>query len=207
MLDRLEYIKKSLVEAAEHEMHNLGSVDAKELGEAIDMIKDLEEAIYYCTITKAMNQKEKEGGHYNTTVYYSEPRYRDMDRSSGRMYSTGEDWMYSSGGNGRMYATGQNGSSSNGGNSSSSGRSYHEYPMEMMHDYREGKSPMVRRRYMDAKHSGTDKNGQLRELESYVKELSHDVVEMIEGSSPEEKKYLATKIQALASKVQNLNDD
>ena len=27
-------------------------VDTKELGEAIDMIKDLEEAIYYCTVTK-----------------------------------------------------------------------------------------------------------------------------------------------------------
>jgi hypothetical protein len=32
----------------------LGEVDTKELGEAIDMIKDLEEAIYYCTVTEAM---------------------------------------------------------------------------------------------------------------------------------------------------------
>jgi hypothetical protein len=36
------------------------------------------------------------------------------------------------------------------------GRSYQEYPM---HDYREGKSPMVRRRYMEAKRGGHDKNG------------------------------------------------
>ena len=46
------------------------------------MIKDLEEAIYYCTITKAMNQKDN---------------FRDMDRAYGRMYSTGEEWMYASG--------------------------------------------------------------------------------------------------------------
>jgi hypothetical protein len=43
-------------------MTHLDSVDAKELGEAIDMIKDLSEAIYYCTVTEAMEAKEKEGG-------------------------------------------------------------------------------------------------------------------------------------------------
>ena len=42
----------------ESQMTNLDEVDTKELGEAIDMIKDLEEAMYYCTITKAMEQKE-----------------------------------------------------------------------------------------------------------------------------------------------------
>jgi hypothetical protein len=53
---------------------DLASVDAKELGEAIDMIKDLSEAIYYCTIVKSMEGKDKE--HYE----------RDMDRDRGRMY-------------------------------------------------------------------------------------------------------------------------
>jgi hypothetical protein len=90
MLERLEHMKKCLVEAVEHEMHSLGTADAKELGEVVDMIKDLEEAIYYCTITKAMNQKDNS---------------RDMDRAYGRMYSTGEEWMYGSGG-GHMYASG-----------------------------------------------------------------------------------------------------
>ena len=42
----------------EGQMTHLDEVDTKELGEAIDMIKDLEEAMYYCTITKAMEQKE-----------------------------------------------------------------------------------------------------------------------------------------------------
>jgi len=35
-------------------------VDAQELGAAVDMIKDLSEAIYYCTITEAMEEKEDE---------------------------------------------------------------------------------------------------------------------------------------------------
>ena len=37
-------------------MGDLTSVDAKELGEAVDMIKDLSEAIYYCTITESMER-------------------------------------------------------------------------------------------------------------------------------------------------------
>ena len=36
---------------------NLNTVDTRELGEAVDMIKDLAEAIYYCTVTKAMEEK------------------------------------------------------------------------------------------------------------------------------------------------------
>jgi hypothetical protein len=37
-------------------VEDLSSVDTEELGEAIDMVKDLSEAIYYCTITKSMEE-------------------------------------------------------------------------------------------------------------------------------------------------------
>ena len=63
-IDRLKHIKDSLMCCVEGQMHHLDSVDTKELGEAIDMIKDLEEAIYYCTITEAMKEKEKEPKYY-----------------------------------------------------------------------------------------------------------------------------------------------
>jgi len=39
-------------------MGNLHQVDTHELGEVIDMIKDLEEALYYCSITKAMEESQ-----------------------------------------------------------------------------------------------------------------------------------------------------
>lgn len=48
-----------LVEQIEPYTHNICDVDYKELGEAIDMIKDLTEAIYYCTVTDAMHNKEE----------------------------------------------------------------------------------------------------------------------------------------------------
>ena len=47
-------MKETLMCAVEMQLCDLGDVDTQELGEAIDMIKDLEEAIYYCTVTEAM---------------------------------------------------------------------------------------------------------------------------------------------------------
>lgn len=58
-MDRLYHIKDTLIAEIEMQMTNLHNVDAKELGEVIDMVKDIEEAIYYCTITEAMNSEEK----------------------------------------------------------------------------------------------------------------------------------------------------
>jgi hypothetical protein len=69
-------MKETLTCLVENQMSHLDQVDTKELGEAIDMIKDLEEAIYYCTITEAMEKTEKEPKHWE----------RDMDKSMGRMY-------------------------------------------------------------------------------------------------------------------------
>lgn len=57
--ERLKHIEDCLICAVESQIGNLQEVDAKELGEVVDMIKDFEEAIYYCTITEAMNSKDK----------------------------------------------------------------------------------------------------------------------------------------------------
>jgi hypothetical protein len=71
----------------------------------------------------------------------------------------------------------------------------------MMRDHREGKSPEVRRMYMEMKETNPDKSASLRELEHYMKELSSDVVEMIQEAYIEEKQYLEKKLLALASKI------
>lgn len=168
------------------------------------MIKDMEEAIYYCTITKAMEEKEKETNshatHYFTEYYYPDPYYRDMDRGTGRMYynDNGSNSGNSNGGS----RGNSNGGSSNGMGSRgySDGAMYYpggtryysefEYPMDMMRDAREGRSGKTRRTYMENKEMHTDKAAQLKELEKYVQELSKDLVEMVEGASPEEKQLL-----------------
>jgi hypothetical protein len=53
-MEKLHYMKKMLEHCAAKEMENIENVDTEELGEVIDMIKDLEEAMYYHSIRKAM---------------------------------------------------------------------------------------------------------------------------------------------------------
>ena len=62
-----ESVREQLMAQVECQMSNLACVDAHELGEVIDMIKDLEEAKYYCSITEAM-EKASEG----EILYYTE---------------------------------------------------------------------------------------------------------------------------------------
>ena len=60
-MEQLKNMKQTLVSCIQGQMTHLDSVDTKELGEVVDMVKDLSEAIYYCTITEAMGEKEKNG--------------------------------------------------------------------------------------------------------------------------------------------------
>ena len=53
-MEQLKSMKEKLVSIIQTQMGNLQATDTKELGEAIDMVKDLSEAIYYCEVTKAM---------------------------------------------------------------------------------------------------------------------------------------------------------
>ena len=201
--DRLKHMKETLMCAVEMQLCDLGEVDTKELGEAIDMIKDLEEAIYYCTVTEAMNNSAHEmefemkkgdnhqkdenrmyyGGSYYPMMYADDGRRR---RSDGTFYA--ED-------GGRNYMDGSGG----GHGSHSGGMNYSD--SSMPRDSREGRSYMSRRMYLEAKENNRDKSIQLRELEKYMQELSQDMTEMIADSSPEERQYMEKKMTALASKI------
>ena len=79
-MEELKRMKEALMSCVSSQIHgNLQSVDTKELGEAVDMIKDLSEAIYYCTITEAMESDEMDGeskgkGQHGSRYYT--PMYR-----------------------------------------------------------------------------------------------------------------------------------
>ena len=53
-MERLKEIKSCLVSLVQTQLGDVEHTDAKEMGEVIDMIKDLEEAMYYCAIVEAM---------------------------------------------------------------------------------------------------------------------------------------------------------
>lgn len=216
MIKQLEMMKEQIMSSVQSEIGNLKEADAKELGEAVDMIKDLSEAIYYCTITEAMEGKDKEK---RETVYYTEKilppwdngYYRDMDRREKRMY-----YPYDYMDGGPIYYTNNNGNgngNSNGGRgmSGSNGgtRSYteHDFPMSRidMRDAREGRSPITRKMYMESKEMGHDKTKKIKELEDYMKELGQDMTEMIHDASPEEKQIMQRKLTELSTKIGQLN--
>lgn len=202
-MHRLKHMKEALVAQVENQMSNLSEVDTHELGEVIDMIKDLEEAIYYCSITKAMEEKEEEKKveHHYYTTYIPE---RDIDRDEwGRMY-----YPRMRDSQGRYLPEGRDGTRDGGGR-----RDYVEFPALYhereipigLRDEREGRSPITRRMYMESKELHKDKTTKLKELEQYMKELSEDIVEMISDATPEERQLLEKKVAALSTKIQQVN--
>lgn len=222
MIEQMKHMKTTLMNCVQGQLGDLSSVDAEELGEAMDMIKDLSEAIYYCTITESMEKSEKEKKE-QPMMYPVEYRYypmdynryyRDMDKAQGNMYYT--EYAQGGGGNSGGGRGGNQGSGSRnyeGGNRNYDGgsRGYEDgnrqspgesrnYPIEIR-DYREGRSPMTRKNYMERKMHGGAKEAQMHELEKYMQELTSDITEMIEGASMEEKQMLQKKISALATKI------
>lgn len=175
MIERLKYMKESLMCAVESQLGCLDEVDTCELGEVVDMVKDLEEAIYYATITEAMNHPEET---WNERMYYSEPKMRGRHMTEGNHCPI------------RGYRDER------------AETDYDDdYDLGDRHDERDGRSYNSRRMYMEAKEMKKDKASQLRELERYMQELSQDITEMISDASVEEKSYLEKKISALATKI------
>lgn len=202
-IESLKTMKEQLTNCVQSQIADISKADAHELGEAVDMIKDLAEAIYYCTITESMEKSEEKQYQGDTNInYYTSPMYnkmypdyRDMERSGGYMY-------YPTSGNSGSNSGGSSGNSGSGNSGSSGGTSYYtEMPDIMGRDPREGRSPIRRRMYMEGKEMHSDPDSQLHELEAYLQELSTDITEMIKDASQEEKATLRQKMTMLANKI------
>ena len=185
-MEQLKSIKQCLVSAVQSQLGDLKKTDAKELGEVIDMIKDLEEAMYYCSITEAMEKSAEEKEQSMNVNYYMEG-----DIGDGRKYY-GSD-------------------TSSGGHSGMGGNRYYvpymEYAPYMMRDERwrderfGDKSGLSRRMYMEGKQYHKDDQQSMKELEHYIKDLGEDLTDMVKESSQEERQVLSGKLQQLATKI------
>lgn len=231
-MHRLKAMKETLASCIQTQLMDIAHVDAHELGEVVDMLKDIEESIYYCARTKALEDEKEEREEMkkkfeqmererpNEIYYFYSPcqhAERDMDRGMGRMYYSDRQGRNSMG----EFTEGHNGRSGMR-DTSFAGRGRRNYEERGMYDgrnwdyterempmdfrdSREGRSPMSRRNYMESKEMHKDKDKKLKELERYMKELSEDIIEMIEDASPEERQMLEKKMTNLASKVAQLN--
>lgn len=115
-------------------------------------------------------------------------RMRDIDRYYGdRMYYSGMMPMnpqYP-----RVYFEDRRDTNGSGGN---------HFTNPMVRDYREGRSGMSRRMYMESKESG-DKNSKMQNLDKYLEELKTDMKEMVQNMTPEEKQMWQQRLTNMAS--------
>ncbi len=209
------------------------NVNVEEMSEAVDMIKDLCEAEYHAVIVKAMKKADEEEeerdkellralkaeygeedgrrfyddyrymrtgryapkgkGSYVGRRGYIEPPYlhmypdypdyddmgkltgmRDMDRGLGRMY----------------FAEPVSGTA----------------PSDMRmseSEYDRAKRHYTETREMHTANTPDDKEHKMKALDSYIKELGDDIVELVENMTTEERNLLVSKMSVLISKLKN----
>ena len=216
---------EKLTECAKAEMDKKGieELDAEEFSKVTDMLKDLSEAMYYRTITVAMEESEY-GEDYD---YEGRKGYRGQRRDSRGRYMSRRgyesrmmpemDWDdmeyqrdMDRNSHNRMYYTDGNmgGSSSSGMNNSSMGSQggNRGYSDGGRGNY-ESRYDRARRGYEESKamhKSGSveDKKKNMESLEHYMKELSEEMAELIESMDASEKTMVRSKLQTLAQKVQ-----
>lgn len=188
-MHRLKEMKRKITDIVECQLTHPECVDTKELGEAIDMIKDLTETMYYCSIVEAMEGQNNEDIHYynpyyrvmpngqnNEDIRYYNPYHRVMPNDYDVYYEAKEGY----------HNLNPNPAMVN---------------KERPRDSREGKSPLSRKMYMESKELHHDPATQMKGLEKYIQELSQDILEMIKSSTPEEKQVLQQKIAMLAQEI------
>ena len=216
---RMHKMQEILTEKALNELEKgIENVDTCEMGEVVDMIKDLAEAEYRATITKSMDESKKEEEEYDKILlrelkeefgdeagkrFYDHYRYADgrfapkgrgtYQRGYSEPYYHMTPEMYRDmdrDSRGRMYYTETN---MNDGGTSNSRMSESNYD-RAKRNYTETKE-------MHRANTPQDKEAKMRELEKYMKELSADITELMSGMSQEEMNMAKSKLTTLVSKM------
>lgn len=208
-IERMHKMIECLTEKALCELEKgTENVDTCEMGQVVDMIKDLNEAEYKAVIVKAMKKAEEEKEEYDK-VLLRELKEEYGEDAGRRFY---DHYRYS---DGRFAPKGH------GTYRGYSEPNYHMTP-EMYRDMdRDTHSRMyytetginesgydrAKRNYTETKemhrsNTPEDKKAKMQELEKYAKSLTEDVVEMVSDMSDEEKNLLRTKMQILMQKIQ-----
>lgn len=176
---------------------DINSVDSKELGEVVDIAKDMaelmkycEEANYYHKVTEAMDDGSDEDKRYYLNKYIPEYEGKFYTPMYSRQLMTGGKYMYTEPSMPieRMY-TDNNTTSGNYRN-----RMYFEEPYHNMHD---GKAYMTRRSYMES----NDKSEKSQELDKYMHDLADDLTEMLNSADPNDKAKVKQNLINLTSKI------
>ena len=208
-IERMHKMIECLTEKALCELEKgTENVDTCEMGQVVDMIKDLNEAEYKAVIVKAMKKADEEKEEYDKMLLRE--LKEEYGEDAGRRFY--DHYRYS---DGRFEPKGH-------GTYRGYSEPYYHMTPEMYRDMdRDNHSRMyytetgmnesgydrAKRTYTETKemHRGNtpeDKKAKMQELERYAKSLTEDVVEMVSDMSDEEKNLLRTKMQILMQKIQ-----
>lgn len=211
---RMYCMIEKLAECAEKQFDaGIENIDTAEMGQVVDMMKDLAEAMYYRELTKAMQEFDAEdvmemldrygdGRKFYDHYRYADGRFAPKGRGTYRrgyeeppyyhmtpeMYRNMEHYRDMDRGSGRMYYT-------------------EPYMGSDSGNHMESRYDMAKRNYTESKelHRGNtpdDKEHKMKELEKYMREIGSDIAEVISDASPEEKTLLKQKLQVIMQKIQ-----
>ena len=208
-IKRMHEMIEKLSEAAECEFSKgIENVDTCEMGKVVDMMKDLSEAMYYRTLTKAMQESDTEeimemfdkygddGKRYYDMWRYKSGRFAPKGRGTRRGYEEPpyyhmtpdqykehdpEYWRDLDRKDGKMYYTD---------------------PITMESRYDKAKRGYEESKMTHKENTPEHKQAKMKDLEAYLKELSEDVTKLLSDATPEERAMVRGKMQVLTQKIQ-----
>ena len=208
-IERMHKMIECLTEKALAELDKgIENVDTKEMGEVVDMIKDLNEAEYRAVIVKSMKEADEEQKEYDKELLKA--LKDEYGEEGGRRYY--DEYRYKT--TGRFAPKGKG--SYVGRRGYEEPPYYHSYPeRDMDRDYGkmyytepvpESNYDRAKRMYTETKemhkaNTPDDKEHKMKSLDSYTKELASDITDMVADMSAEEKNLLRTKLSTLVSKI------
>lgn len=212
-IKRMHCMIEKLAECAEKQFNNgIESVDTAEMGQVTDMLKDLAEAMYYRTLTKAMDDSDPEeimemferygngGRRYYDHYRYADGRFAPKGRGTYRRGYDEPPYYHMTP---EMYRNMENYRDMD----RRDGRMYYSEPSMNSGVHTESRYDMAKRNYTESKelHRGNtpeDKEHKMKELEKYLREIGSDIAELISDASTEEKNLLKNRMQVIMQKIQ-----
>ena len=223
-IERIHKMQECLTEKAVNEFEKgIENVDTSEMGQVVDMIKDLAEAEYHSIISKAMKKADEEEKEYDKELLrilkaeYGEEggrRYYDAYRyANGRFAPKGKGTYrrgYEEPPYYHMYPEREHMRDMD---RDDRGKMYYSEPAgnmsgsnNMSRNYSESNYDRAKRNYTETKelHKGNtqeDKEHKMKSLDGYMKELSTDIKHLLGDMTAEEKNLLRTQLSTLVSKI------
>ena len=206
-IKRMHCMIEKLSECAKSEMESgIENVDTCEMGKVVDMMKDLSEAMYYRTLTKAMDESTSEetlemferygdGRRFYDKYRYADGRFAPKGRGT---YRRGYDEAYYHM-NPDMYR--EHTPEYYRDMDRKDGKMYYTEPITMESRYDKAKRGYEESKMTHKENTPEHKQAKMKDLEMYLKELSEDVTQLLADATPEERSMVKNKMQVLTQKL------